>query len=56
MLLVPSVSQRQVLKIVDLRQQGMTYKQIARSLKRDAGQVARYERVLERYGIEAFAK
>lgn len=56
MLLVPSVSQREAQRIVDLRQQGMTYKQIGRAMKRSHGQIARYDRLVEKYGIGAFAK
>ena len=56
MLLVPSVSQREVQKILDLRQQGMTWNQVGRLLHRHAGTVSRYERVYQMYGIEVFAK
>ena len=56
MLLIPSVSQKEAAKIAELRSMGRTYKQVGRELNRDPMQVARYERVLERYGIEAFAK
>ena len=56
MLLVPSVSQREVLKILDLREQGMTWSQVGRLLHRHAGTVSRYERVYQMYGLEVFAK
>jgi len=56
MLLVPSVSREEAQKLAELRQSGLTYAQVGKALNRCRQQVARYERILERYGIEAFAK
>ena len=55
-MLVPSISQEEIRMLVEMRKRGRTYEQVGKKLNRGRQQVARYERILERYGIEAFAK
>ena len=55
-ILIPTVKRNEAKLLKDLREQGFTYAQIAKRLGRSRMSVARYDRIYDRFGIEAFAK
>ena len=53
---VPTCSQQDVMAICSMKDQGMTYAQIAKTYGSCKSAVTRYHRLYERYGIKIFAK
>lgn len=54
--IVPTFKRKQAKQLINFRERGFTLKETAEAMGRSIGTVARYERLYDKFGIEAFAK
>lgn len=54
--IITAFRQRHVEQMIEFRQRGWTYAEVAEAMNRHKSTIAKYERIYIRYGLEAFAK